>query len=107
MKIATGANTRIDVFDINGDLPQRFDGHREYYSVPNWNNIGPLTGALVGSFEVPTGKKGKVVQVVKGVQKVCRMQYNWRLSFTNSNPGAGSIQYTQVNVTGLRFKHGC
>lgn len=102
---SSGANKQIDVFDIDGDIPQQFDGHREYFSVPNWDNIGPLTGALVGSFEVPAA--AKVIRVVHNVQKVCRMQYNFRLSFSDSNMAAGSVDYMQVNTTGLRLRFGC
>lgn len=105
---ASGSNKRIDVFNIDGDIPKRFDGHREYYDIPNWNNIGPLTGALVGSFEVPkAGEKGKVSAVVHGVQPVCKVQYNFRLSFSDGNKGAGSVDYAQVNTTGLRMRFGC
>lgn len=104
----SGGNKRVDVFNIDGDIPQKFDGHREYYSDPNWNNIGPLTGALVGGFEVPkVGGKEKVVAVVKGVSPVCKLQYNFRLSFSDSSKAAGSMDYTQANTTGLRMRFGC
>lgn len=104
---STGSNKRIDVFDITGDLPEKFDGHREYYANPTWDNIAPLTGAKVGSFKIPKEAKGKVVSVVKGVQETCRQQFNWRLSFTDADAGAGSVLYKQVNTTGLRLRLGC
>lgn len=62
----------------------------------------------MGSFEVPkAGQKGKVSAVVHGDQPVCRAQYNFRLSFSDGSKGAGSMDYAQVNTTGLRMRFGC
>ena len=104
----SGTNKRIDVFAIDGDIPQMFDGHREFNDVPTWTNIGPLTGARLGSFEIPReGKKRVLTKVVEGVQGTCRKEYNFRLSFADGEMGAESVVYYQKNETGLRLRFGC
>ena len=62
----------------------------------------------MASFELPTvEKKTKLIQMVHAVQKTCKLEYNFRLSFTDGNAGLGSVSYYQTNQTGLRLRYQC
>ena len=106
---STGSNTNIDVFTINGDIPKQFDGHREYFYNPNWQNIGPLTGGLVGSFSLPEpgSKAAKKEQVISVGKVKCGEQINVRLSLSDASKAAGDISYRQFNQSGFRLRWGC
>ena len=99
----TSGNTKINVFAINGDLPQ--SGGSE---TPTFNNLGAQTGSLIGTFTFPADGSPASLYINS---VVCKPTINLRFSIADPNgntpAGVGSVSYTQNGAQGLQILYGC
>lgn len=83
---------RVDTLDLGDD--------------PTWNSIGPLTGSLVGTFELPTSGSDEPALLFLN-QLVCQDQLVLRFGITQYSTEAGSVAYINAGGMGLRERNGC
>ena len=99
----TSGNTKINVFAINGDLPQ--SGGSE---APSFNNLAAQTGSLIGTFTFPTNGASASLYINS---VVCKPTINLRFSIADPNgntpAGVGSVSYSQNGAQGLQILYGC
>ncbi|KAF2397127.1 hypothetical protein EJ06DRAFT_162109 [Trichodelitschia bisporula] len=87
----------INVYAINGNLPTQ----------PTWDNITPLTGSLVGTFQFPTGTALNEPKLVWINSLVCQSTLNYRLAVANTDRVKGGVYDTDDAGSGLRISHNC
>ena len=73
---------------------------------PTWNTVEPLTGSLVGTFELPATGSDKSVLVYLN-QLVCQHEIVLRFGITTYSNKEGSVVYINRNGMGLRERSGC
>ena len=83
---------QINMFKINGDIP----------SAPTYNNIQPLTGSLIGTFELPTGSDANMPKLIFINQLVCEPTINLRFAIASWSSQAGAVMYLSKDGMGLR-----
>ena len=84
---------RVDVQDLGDEAP-------------TWNSIEPVTGSLVGTFELPaTGSDEPVLLYLN--QLVCEEELVLRFGITQYSSEAGSVAYMNSEGMGLRERNGC
>lgn len=73
---------------------------------PTWNTIEPLTGSLVGTFELPTTGSDEPVLLYLN-QLVCQDELVLRFGITQYSSEEGSVAYMNSGGMGLRERNGC
>ncbi|KAL9073615.1 MAG: hypothetical protein Q9161_002857 [Pseudevernia consocians] len=73
---------------------------------PTWNSIGPVTGSLVGTFELPTVGSDEPVLLYLN-QLVCQKELVLRFGITRYSSEKGSVAYMNAGGMGLRERNGC
>lgn len=73
---------------------------------PTWNSIEPLTGSLVGTFELPTTGSDKPVLLYLN-QLVCQEEVVLRFGITRYSSEKGIVVYLNSGGMGLRERNGC
>lgn len=73
---------------------------------PTWNDVEPLTGSLVGTFELPAvGSEGAALLFLN--QLVCQDQLVLRFGISRYSDEGGSVAYINAGGMGLRERNGC
>lgn len=73
---------------------------------PTWNSIEPVTGSLVGTFELPaTGSDAPVLLYLN--QLACQDALMLRFGITRYSRQGGSVAYMNAGGMGLRERNGC
>ena len=73
---------------------------------PTWNDIEPLTGSLVGTFELPAvGSEEPALLFLN--QLVCQDQLVLRFGISRYSDEGGSVAYINAGGMGLRERNGC
>ena len=83
---------RVDTLDL-GDAP-------------TWNSVEPLTGSLVGTFELPTAGADEPVLVSLN-QLGCLGDLVLRFGISRYESGEGRVAYLNQGGMGLRERNGC
>ena len=73
---------------------------------PTWNSVDPLTGSLVGTFELPTTGSDEPALLYLN-QLVCQDELVLRFGVTSYSSESGSVAYINANGMGLRERNGC
>lgn len=73
---------------------------------PTWNSIGPLTGSLVGTFELPTTGSDEPALLFLN-QLACEDELVLRFGITRYSSEAGAVAYMNSGGMGLRERNGC
>lgn len=97
-------NFRVDVWAINGALPRNSTGGLAM----TWDNMQGLTGAKVGSLNMPTATREieQIIPVTKTLS--CKKELSFRLSMTDDGGRKkGFIRYPMGAGNGLRIRYGC
>ena len=71
---------------------------------PTWNSVGPATGSLIGTFELPMDGQARVLYLN---QLVCQPTIVLRFGITRYSSQAGTVAYVNANGFGLRERNGC
>lgn len=73
---------------------------------PTWNSVEPVTGSLVGTFELPTVGSDEPVLLYLN-QLVCQEDLVLRFGITRYSSEGGSVAYMNAGGMGLRERNGC
>ena len=87
---------QINVFRVNLPIPGN--------GVPTFNNIEPVTGSLIGTFELPMDGQPRLLYLN---QLVCQPTIVLRFGITRYSSQAGTVAYVNANGFGLRERNGC
>lgn len=93
----TEGQGQIDMFRVNTD---------DLGDSPTWNSVDPLTGSLVGTFELPTTGSDEPALLYLN-QLVCQDELVLRFGVTSYSSESGSVAYINANGMGLRERNGC
>ena len=74
---------------------------------PTWNGIEDVTGALVGTFELPRTGAGDEPKLLFLNQLVCQEELVLRFGITQYSSEEGSVAYLNRGGMGLRERSGC
>jgi hypothetical protein len=98
------------VEDDIGD-PQRIDVYRvsdggNFPYTPTWDNTGPRTGALVGTFQFPSGNALNTPQLITINSFACDAIMAFRFTVEDDN-ARGGVQVDEGTTSGLRIAYNC
>lgn len=94
--VASGQG-QINMFRVNTE---------DLGDAPTWNTVEPLTGSLVGTFELPTTGSDEPVLLYLN-QLVCEDELVLRFGITQYSSEEGSVAYMNSGGMGLRERNGC
>ncbi|KAM0802069.1 hypothetical protein BDR22DRAFT_887741 [Usnea florida] len=76
-------------------------------TAPTYNSIAPLTGSLIGTFELPSPGTGAGPVLLYLNQLVCQSAIVLRFGIARDSGAAGSVAYLNAGGMGLRERSGC
>lgn len=103
------ANTRVDVWRIDGNIPRDKTGK----GTPTWNKMKNYALIRVGGFKMPGNEVEQVKKVFQIGSFACKTEVSFRVSIVNdpTPPRSGSVSYPQeyagATDTGLRIRYSC
>ena len=77
---------------------------------PRSNSIGPITGSLIGTFELPSSSGGVSEEepvLIFINQLVCQKEIVLRFGISRYESGGGRVAYLNAEGMGLRERDGC
>lgn len=89
-------NNQINMFRLPAQLPAH----------PTYNNIQPIKGSLIGTFELPTGTASNEPKLIFINQLVCVNSINLLFEIAQTSSEAGSVIYINKDGMGLRERSG-